>query len=101
MHVLKKTHSACSVRYVSRQSSTLPSMRQRSLASPATPRSSGRYRESERPMQALFISQKLGLVKYIIPELEEGIGCAQNQAHSYDVFEHLLRALQHAADEEW
>jgi len=60
-----------------------------------------RILESERPMQALFISQKLGLVKYIIPELEEGIGCAQNQAHSYDVFEHLLRALQHAADKEW
>ena len=25
----------------------------------------------------------------------------QNQAHSYDVFEHNLRSLQHAADKEW
>ncbi len=57
--------------------------------------------ESPRPMQALYISQKLGILKFIIPELEEGIGCAQNQAHAYDVFEHLLRALQGAADKEW
>ena len=45
--------------------------------------------------------KKLGILKYVIPELEEGIGCAQNQAHSFDVFEHLLRSLQHAADKEW
>ncbi len=53
---------------------------------------------SDSPMQALYVAQKLGILKYIIPELEECIGCAQNQAHSYDVFEHLMRALQHAAD---
>lgn len=57
--------------------------------------------ESPRPMQALYISQKLGILKYIIPELEEGIGCGQNQAHAFDVFEHLLRALQAAADKNW
>jgi putative nucleotidyltransferase with HDIG domain len=56
---------------------------------------------SDRPMQALYVAQKLGLLKYIIAELEEGIGCAQNQAHSFDVFEHLMRSLQHAADEKW
>lgn len=60
-----------------------------------------RILESDRPMQALYVAQKFGLLKYIIPELEEGIGCAQNQAHSYDVFEHLMRALQHAADKDW
>lgn len=56
---------------------------------------------SDRPMQAVFVAQKLGILKYVIPELEEGIGCAQNQAHSFDVFEHLLRSLQHAADKKW
>jgi tRNA nucleotidyltransferase (CCA-adding enzyme) len=56
---------------------------------------------SPRPMQALYVAQKLGILKYVIPELEEGIGCAQNQAHSFDVFEHLMRSLQHAADKEW
>ena len=56
---------------------------------------------SPRPLQAIYLAQKLGLVHHIIHELEEGIGCAQNQAHSFDVFEHLLRSLQHAADMEW
>ncbi len=56
---------------------------------------------SPRPMQALYVAQKLDILKYVIPELEEGIGCAQNQAHSFDVFEHLMRSLQHAADKDW
>ena len=56
---------------------------------------------SPRPMQALYVAQKLGVLKHVIPALEDGIGCAQNQAHSFDVFEHLLRSLQHAADKEW
>jgi putative nucleotidyltransferase with HDIG domain len=54
--------------------------------------------KSKAPMQALFVAQKLGLLKHIVPELEEGIGCNQNQAHSFDVFEHSIRSLQHAAD---
>ncbi len=60
-----------------------------------------RILESDRPMQALYVAQKLGLLRHVIPELEEGIGCAQNQAHSFDVFEHLMRALQYAADQKW
>jgi tRNA nucleotidyltransferase (CCA-adding enzyme) len=56
---------------------------------------------SPRPMQALYVAQKLGISKHIIPELDEAIGVEQNQAHSFDVFEHLLRSLQHAADKEW
>jgi len=56
---------------------------------------------SPRPMQAIYVAQKLGILKYILPEVEEGIGIDQNQAHSFDVFEHLLRSMQHAADKEW
>jgi len=52
-------------------------------------------------MQALFVAQKLGILKYVVPELENAIGVDQNQAHSFDVFEHLLRSLQHAADKKW
>lgn len=54
-----------------------------------------------RPMQALYMAQKMGLMPFIIPELDDAIGVDQNQAHSFDVFEHLLRSLQHAADREW
>ena len=57
--------------------------------------------KSKTPMQALYIAQRLGILQYIMPELEEGIGCDQNQAHSFDVFEHLLRSLQHAADKDY
>ncbi len=60
-----------------------------------------RILESPRPMQALYVAQKLGVLRYMIPELEQAIGVAQNQAHSFDVFEHLLRSLQHAADKNW
>ena len=54
--------------------------------------------ESPKPAQGLAMLQKLGLLKHFIPELEEGIGCHQGGAHIYDVFEHLLGALQHSAD---
>jgi len=57
--------------------------------------------ETKTPLEALFLAQKLGLLKYIVPELELGIGIDQNQAHSFDVFEHNLRAMQHAADKGW
>ncbi len=54
---------------------------------------------SDNPAIALGIAEQLGLLQYIIPELREGIGCEQGKkAHKYDVFEHNLRALQHAAD---
>lgn len=60
-----------------------------------------RILESRKPMDALVLSNQLGILKYLVPDLIRGIGVDQNQAHSYDVFEHNLRALQHAADKEW
>lgn len=56
---------------------------------------------SPQPQKALVMSQKMGILHYISPELEEGIGIEQNQAHKYDVFEHNLRSIQHAAEKEW
>jgi tRNA nucleotidyltransferase (CCA-adding enzyme) len=60
-----------------------------------------RILNSTQPMQALVLAQQLGILEYIAPELTKGIGIEQNQAHSYDVFGHLMRALQHAADKDW
>lgn len=57
--------------------------------------------ESENSSQGVILLQKLGLLKFIIPELEQGIGCEQGGAHIYDVFEHLLGALQHASDKKF
>lgn len=56
---------------------------------------------SPRPMKGIELLHEVGLLKHIVPELELGIGMAQPQAHAYDVWEHLLRSLQHAADKEW
>ncbi len=60
-----------------------------------------RILNSQKPMKALLLAQGLGILAYIVPELEQGIGIEQNQAHSYAVFEHNLRSLQHAADKDW
>lgn len=60
-----------------------------------------RILNSEQPMMALVLCQQLGLLEFIAPDLLRGIGIDQNQAHSYTVFEHNLRALQHAADKGW
>ena len=52
---------------------------------------------TENPMLGIYLLYKTNLLKHIIPELEIGIGVEQNQAHKYDVFEHNLRTLEHAA----
>lgn len=51
---------------------------------------------SDIPAQGVFLLQQTGLLMYIIPELLDGVGVEQNQAHSYDVFEHNVRTLEHA-----
>lgn len=56
---------------------------------------------SDQPMLGVILAQKLGLLKFVAPDLERGIGVEQNQAHKYEVFEHNLRTLQHAADKNW
>ncbi|MEK7157182.1 MAG: HD domain-containing protein, partial [Patescibacteria group bacterium] len=60
-----------------------------------------RILNSSQPMSALVLAQKLGILEFISPDLIRGVGVEQNQAHSYDVFEHLMRSMQHAADKEW
>lgn len=56
---------------------------------------------SDNPMNGLILCRKLGLLQYIIPELEKSVSVEQNSAHAYDVWEHLLRTVQHSADKKW
>jgi len=56
---------------------------------------------SAQPMQGIVFLEKLSLLPYVLPEIAEGIGIDQNQAHAYDVYEHNLRSLQHAADKDY
>jgi poly(A) polymerase/tRNA nucleotidyltransferase (CCA-adding enzyme) len=60
-----------------------------------------RILKSSQPMMALVLAQQLGILEYIAHDLTRGIGIDQNQAHSYDVFGHLMRSMQHAADKGW
>ena len=53
------------------------------------------------PMRGLIVMKETGLLQYVVPELERGIGIEQNQAHRFDVWEHNLRTVQHAADKNW
>jgi len=52
---------------------------------------------SERAAQGIETLRELGLLKYIIPELEEGYKVSQNKHHIYDCYEHCLRSLDYAA----
>ncbi len=56
---------------------------------------------SPQPMNGILMLKKLNLLQYVVPELEKTIGIEQNRAHSFDVWEHLLRSLQTAADKNW
>ncbi len=56
---------------------------------------------SDNPKMGIELLYSTGLLKQIIPELVTTIGVTQNQAHSYDVWQHLLFSLQHAADKKW
>lgn len=56
---------------------------------------------STTPMTGMIMMEKLRLMDYVLPEIKESIGCEQGGAHSYDVYEHLLRSLQAAADKDY
>ena len=56
---------------------------------------------SDNPKHGVELLEKSSLLAHIIPELREGVGVEQNQAHAYSVFEHNLRCIQHAANRKW
>ncbi len=47
--------------------------------------------------EGVSLLEKFGLLKYMMPELIEGVGVDQNKHHIYTVFEHGLRSLDYAA----
>jgi len=46
-------------------------------------------------MQGIEKLEELGLLKFIMPELRDGIGVTQDRHHIYTVWEHNLRALDY------
>ncbi|XOB41303.1 MAG: CCA tRNA nucleotidyltransferase [Candidatus Nealsonbacteria bacterium] len=52
---------------------------------------------SEQAASGIELLRELKLLKYIIPELEEGYKVAQNKHHIYECYEHYIRSLDFAA----
>ncbi|HVT75349.1 MAG TPA: HD domain-containing protein [Candidatus Paceibacterota bacterium] len=55
---------------------------------------------SDAPKKALEWCRDLGILPFIAKEFEESFGVEQRGIHIYDVWNHLLHTIQHAADKE-
>jgi tRNA nucleotidyltransferase (CCA-adding enzyme) len=52
-------------------------------------------------MKGIEELRQLGLLQYVLPELEQGYKVGQNKHHMYTVWEHNLLALQYAVVNNW
>jgi len=50
---------------------------------------------SDKPAEGVDILQKTGLLGYIIPELEKGVGMKQNRHHIHTIYKHNLLSLKY------
>ena len=57
--------------------------------------------ETPRAAKGVILLEELDLLKYVLPELREGLGVGQNKHHIYSVFEHNVRALDYSAKENY
>ncbi len=56
---------------------------------------------TSRAEEGIQILEDTGLLRYILPELREGINVGQNKHHIYSVWEHNLRALDYAVQKNY
>jgi len=50
--------------------------------------------KADKPSIGLFLMQRSGLLREVLPELEEGVGCDQPGGyHAHDVFKHTLMSV--------
>lgn len=54
--------------------------------------------KSDKAAEGVDLLRKADLLKYILPELEKGVGVSQNRHHIYDIYEHSMRSLKVAAE---
>lgn len=57
--------------------------------------------DAPHAMEGIIMLQRLGMLKHIVPELEEGIDCDQGGIHSYDVWTHNLKSLEHGTNKDY
>lgn len=51
--------------------------------------------------KGIELLRETGLLKHVLPELLEGVGVTQNKHHKYNVWEHNLKALKYAVDQNY
>lgn len=56
---------------------------------------------SNRPAEGIELLRSSGLLRYILPELEEGYEVGQNKHHIFDCYQHSVKALEYAAKEKF
>lgn len=56
---------------------------------------------TEDAAKGIDLLEESGLLKYIIPELREGIKVKQNRHHIYTVWEHILKTLDYSAKKDY
>ncbi|MDE2001560.1 MAG: CCA tRNA nucleotidyltransferase [Patescibacteria group bacterium] len=54
---------------------------------------------TDRAHEGVRMLERDGLLKFVLPELEEGVDVGQNKHHIYSVFEHNVRSLQYAVEQ--
>lgn len=54
-----------------------------------------------RAAKGIILLEELDLLRYVLPELREGLGVGQNKHHIYTVFEHNVRALDYTAKQDY
>jgi len=56
---------------------------------------------AKRAVAGIILLEELDLLRYVIPELREGLGVSQNKHHIYSVFEHNVRSLDYTASKNY
>lgn len=56
---------------------------------------------SDKPAEGMELARELGILKRVAPELEEGWNVAQHEPHRYTVWEHNIRSLIYATEQNW
>ncbi len=56
---------------------------------------------SDRPALGINLLHESKLLQYILPELEQGVGVAQDRHHIYPVFKHNVLSLEHCPNKTW
>ena len=56
---------------------------------------------SEEPEQGVELLRETNLLKYVIPELEKGVGVSQNRHHIYTIYQHSILSFKYAAQRKY